>query len=153
MVGCPQFYLGQFTEARVYLEKAALVYDPAQHRSLAWLYGQEPGIPLFHGLAPIEGSAQQLSDYVDQVLGATGAQQVDIVGHSQGGMMPRYYLKFLGGAAKVGTLVGISPVSHGTTLFCVGTLLAKNDTTNSVVSGRCPACRSGSGRRRESQRA
>jgi triacylglycerol esterase/lipase EstA (alpha/beta hydrolase family) len=93
-----------------------------------------------NGFETIEDSAAGLSAFVDQVIAATGAVKVDLVGHSQGGMMPRYYLKFLGGAGKVGTLVGISPVSHGTTLFGVGTLLAQNDTTNSVVSSRCPAC-------------
>lgn len=64
---------------------------------------------------PIEDSAQQLATFVNQVLTATGAQQVDLVGHSQGGMMPRYYLKFLGGAPKVKELIGISPSNHGTT--------------------------------------
>ena len=53
---------------------------------------------------------------------ATGASQVDIVGHSQGGMMPRYYIKFLGGAAKVHTLVGLAPSNHGTTLDGLFTL-------------------------------
>ena len=38
-------------------------------------------------------------------------------GHSQGGMMPRYYLKFLGGAAKVAKLVGLAPSNHGTTVL------------------------------------
>ncbi len=37
-----------------------------------------------------------------------------MVGHSQGGMMPRYYLKFLGGASKVDDLVGLAPSNHGT---------------------------------------
>ena len=37
-----------------------------------------------------------------------------MVGHSQGGMMPRYYIKFLGGAGKVDDLVGLSPSNHGT---------------------------------------
>ena len=44
MVGCPLFYLGQLTQARPYFERAISLYDPAQHRSLAWLYGQEPGM-------------------------------------------------------------------------------------------------------------
>ncbi len=44
MVGCPLFYLGQLTQARPYFERAISIYDPAQHRSLAWLYGQEPGM-------------------------------------------------------------------------------------------------------------
>jgi triacylglycerol esterase/lipase EstA (alpha/beta hydrolase family) len=103
-------------------------------------YGQEPGIPLIHGLAPIEQSAQQLSDYVNQVLAATGASQVDIVGHSQGGMMPRYYLKFLGGAAKVHTLVGLAPSNHGTTLDGIATLAAQYPGALALVGSACPAC-------------
>ncbi|WP_217238819.1 triacylglycerol lipase [Streptomyces sp. AC555_RSS877] len=79
-------------------------------------YGQLPGVPLVHALGPIDKSAEQLKAYVDKVLAATGAAETDLVGHSQGGMMPRYYLKFLGGAAKVNALVGIAPSNHGTTL-------------------------------------
>ena len=37
-----------------------------------------------------------------------------MVGHSQGGMMPRYYIKFLGGLDKVDDLVGLVPSNHGT---------------------------------------
>ncbi|MEV5988984.1 alpha/beta fold hydrolase [Streptomyces sp. NPDC052051] len=86
-------------------------------------YGQLPGVPLFHGLAPIADSAGQLQVFVDRVLTATGTAKADLVGHSQGGMMPRYYLKFLGGAAKVNSLVGIAPDNHGTTLNGLANLL------------------------------
>ncbi len=79
-------------------------------------YGQLPGVPFFNGLGPIDKSAEQLKTFVDKVLAATGAAEADLVGHSQGGMMPRHYLKFLGGAAKVNALVGIAPDNHGTTL-------------------------------------
>lgn len=57
-------------------------------------YGQLPGVPLFYALGPIDRSAEQLAVFVDKVLAATGAAETDLVGHSQGGMMPRYYLKF-----------------------------------------------------------
>jgi triacylglycerol esterase/lipase EstA (alpha/beta hydrolase family) len=60
-------------------------------------------------------SAGQLSRFVDAVLAATGAHKVSLVGHSQGGMMPRYYIKFLGGEKKVDDLVGLAPSNHGTT--------------------------------------
>ncbi|MGW1895600.1 esterase/lipase family protein [Streptomyces sp. NPDC002004] len=86
-------------------------------------YGQLPGVPLFNGLGPIDKSAQQLHDFVDKVLSATGAAKTDLVGHSQGGMMPRYYLKFLGGADKVNALVGLAPDNHGTTLSGLANLL------------------------------
>src|SRR6478752_1028211 len=62
-----------------------------------------------YGVDDVRNSAKELSAFVDNVLTSTGASEVDMVGHSQGGMMPRYYLKFLGGAEKVHTLVGLSP--------------------------------------------
>ncbi|MGF1344357.1 esterase/lipase family protein [Streptomyces flavovirens] len=86
-------------------------------------YGRLPGVPLIGGLGPIDASAEQLAAYVDRVLAATGAPEADLVGHSQGGMMPHYYLKFLGGAAKVNALVGIAPDNHGTTLLGLTALL------------------------------
>ncbi len=65
----------------------------------------------------IENSAQELSTFVNKVLALTGAQKVSLIGHSQGGMMPRYYIKFLGGNQKVSRLIGIVPSNHGTTLI------------------------------------
>lgn len=81
---------------------------------------------------PIEESAEQLSAYVDRVLAATGAVQVSMVGHSQGGMMPRYYVKFLGGADKVDDLVGLAPSNHGTTIA--------GGMPNPFFGTWCPAC-------------
>src|SRR5436309_2508194 len=92
------------------------------------------------GYAHVPTVAAGLSSFVDKVLAATGASRVDIVGHSQGGMLPRYYLKFQGGAAKVHALVGITPINHGTTLAGLGTLLASNPTSSSLVASQCPAC-------------
>jgi triacylglycerol lipase len=59
-------------------------------------------------------AAHRLAGFVDRVLARTSAKRVSIVGHSEGGLMPRYYIKFLGGAAKVEDLVGLAPSNHGT---------------------------------------
>ncbi|MFI8518259.1 esterase/lipase family protein [Streptomyces sp. NPDC085481] len=101
-------------------------------------YGQLPNVPFFHGLGPVDKSAEQLDAYVDRVLAATGAAEADLVGHSQGGMMPRYYLKFLGGAAKVNTLVGIAPDNHGTTLNGLTQLLPYFPGAKDLISEHTP---------------
>ncbi|MFJ8045604.1 lipase family alpha/beta hydrolase [Kitasatospora sp. NPDC096147] len=106
-------------------------------------YGAAEGNPI-QGTGPVARSAGQLAAFVDRVLAATGAAEVDLVGHSQGGMMPRHYLKYLGGAAKVGALVGIAPSNHGTTLDGIGTLasaLGLLEPANAFLLGpACPAC-------------
>jgi triacylglycerol esterase/lipase EstA (alpha/beta hydrolase family) len=102
-------------------------------------YGQYNNIPLLYGLGPVEDSAEQLDTFVDKVLGATGTEKVDIVGHSQGGMMPRYYMKFLGGADKVNALVGIAPSNHGTTLSGLTKLVDLIPGLGDAVDGLAPS--------------
>ncbi|MEU6219772.1 alpha/beta fold hydrolase [Streptomyces sp. NPDC047022] len=101
-------------------------------------YGQLPGVPLFYGLGSIAASAGQLQTFVDRVLSATGAAKADVVGHSQGGMMPRYYLKFLGGDAKVNALVGLAPDNHGTTLDGLANLLPYFPGAEELLSAATP---------------
>ncbi|AWH97497.1 triacylglycerol lipase [Dietzia psychralcaliphila] len=74
-----------------------------------------PGMPI-QALGDIRESARVLQTVVDRALAETGAREVDLVGHSQGGgILSDYYLKVLGGHEKVHTKIAISP-SSGTTL-------------------------------------
>ncbi|MEV6754152.1 alpha/beta fold hydrolase [Streptomyces sp. NPDC051214] len=102
-------------------------------------YGQLPGVPFFNGLGPIDKSAVQLDGFVDKVLASTGAAEADLVGHSQGGMMPRHYLKFLGGAEKVNALIGLAPDNHGTTLLGLTRLLPYFPGIEDLLTTRTPA--------------
>jgi len=79
--------------------------------------------PLVGGIGPMEDSAAQLGAFVDEVLAATGASQVDVVGHSEGTTVPAYYFKFLGGAAKVKRFVGFGANYQGTSLHGLSTLI------------------------------
>jgi len=100
-------------------------------------YGGPAGNPI-QATGDIPTSAAQLGTFVDRVLGATGATKVDVVGHSQGGMMPRWYIRFLGGASKVHTLVGLAPSNHGTTLFGLSALASAFPGGSSFLG--CTAC-------------
>ncbi|MGW0535415.1 esterase/lipase family protein [Streptomyces sp. NPDC003032] len=102
-------------------------------------YGQLKDVPFFHGLGPIDKSAEQLDGFVDKVLASTGADEADLVGHSQGGMMPRHYLKFLGGADKVNALIGLAPDNHGTTLLGLTRLLPYFPGIEDLLTTKTPA--------------
>jgi pimeloyl-ACP methyl ester carboxylesterase len=85
----------------------------------ALTYGLDPGESYVGGLEPMEVSSQELASFVDKVLATTGAAKVDLVGHSEGTVMPQYYLKRLGGAAQVNRYVALAPLYQGTTLYGV----------------------------------
>jgi len=109
----------------------------------AFNYGGTSATADIQGTGDIAASAAQLSSFVNQVLAATGAAKVDLVGHSQGGMMPRYYLDFLGGAAKVDKLVALAPSNYGTTLdgfTTLASLLGVSSLINGPLSSVCEAC-------------
>lgn len=82
------------------------------------------------GLGPVRDSATRSATVIRQVLAATGAPAVDVVGFSQGGLVLRTALRLDGVGALVDTAVLISPSFHGTTSPLVG----------AVPAAVCPAC-------------
>lgn len=105
--------------------------------------GPTDGDPDVQATREITASARQLSAFVDRVLAETGAPKVDIVGHSQGGMMPRYYIDSLGGAAKVNKLIGLAPSNYGTTvdgLTALAGALGQSWLVNAGFNTFCVAC-------------
>lgn len=91
------------------------------------VYGLDYGLG---GLQSVRTSAASISGFVDEVLQVTGAEQVDVVAFSQGGLALRTALRWEGLASKVAVAVLIAPSFHGTT----STLL------NALPAGACPAC-------------
>jgi triacylglycerol esterase/lipase EstA (alpha/beta hydrolase family) len=110
----------------------------------SFTYGNDSSNPL-GGTAHVWESAAEIGTAVNMVLAATGAPQVDFVGHSQGaGITPSWYLDFLMRApngvnpskdasnpvsennpaipSKVRKFIMIAPSLHGTTLSGIATL-------------------------------
>ncbi|CAO3571767.1 unnamed protein product [Mortierella alpina] len=106
-------------------------------------YGELPGIPLLAGLDKMETSAAQLSAYVDKVLAATNTTKVNLLGHSQGSLMPRYYLRFLGGASKVDKYAAFGTIAYGTTLLGIYPFLSSlglYDPVKKIIDPVCKSC-------------
>jgi triacylglycerol esterase/lipase EstA (alpha/beta hydrolase family) len=75
----------------------------------------------YFSLQSVSRSARHLDRFVARLLRREGAAQVDIVAHSLGGLVARYYVERLGGAPHVGRIITIASPHHGTAL---GRLLA-----------------------------
>lgn len=59
-------------------------------------------------------TARHLADRVEELCERTGQERVDLVGHSLGGLIGRYYVQRLGGDARVRTLVTLGTPHSGT---------------------------------------
>jgi triacylglycerol esterase/lipase EstA (alpha/beta hydrolase family) len=88
----------------------------------AYIFG-----PVEFGTADIRDSAASLNAFVDNIRATTGAQKVDLIGHSQGGLTSRYYVKSLGGAAEVDSLISLSSLHYGTAVANLGSFLLLGD--------------------------
>ncbi|MFJ4711106.1 esterase/lipase family protein [Streptomyces sp. NPDC088785] len=62
----------------------------------------------------IRAAARLLGRHVTQLCEHSGQQRIDIVGHSLGGLIARYYVQRLGGDAHVRTLVTLGTPHAGT---------------------------------------
>lgn len=91
------------------------------------VYGLNYGLA---GIAPVRDSASAAAGFVQDVRAATGADQVDVVGFSQGGLVLRTALRLDGLAPAVASAVLIAPSFHGSTA----------DLLTGVPAAACPAC-------------
>lgn len=116
--------------------------------TFAKTYGAYDGFPLVGGLKPLNESSGEITDYILEVKEKTGADRVDLVGHSEGALQTLYVPKFhrdeLDGVLD--KLVAIAPPTRGTNfagLYQLAIDLGNNtksrvdDALNSVG---CDAC-------------
>ncbi|GAA4753218.1 esterase/lipase family protein [Gordonia alkaliphila] len=79
-------------------------------------------LPGTNGVAEVSRSAEQIDPYITKVLAKTGAEKVDLIGHSQGGLLARYWMKRFNGHRKVDNLITYGATNNGTTLLGIGWL-------------------------------
>ncbi len=65
------------------------------------------------GFGTIEYNAAVLKDFVSEVLSETGAEKVNLICHSKGGLDSRYMIEELGMAGRVATLTAICTPFRG----------------------------------------
>jgi triacylglycerol esterase/lipase EstA (alpha/beta hydrolase family) len=90
------------------------------------------------GFADIRKSAQELDSFVNQVLQQTRQNKVDIIGHSQGGMMPHLFIRDLGGASKVNKFIALAPSNNGTA--GLGSFTTRLGLQTQFLNSFCEAC-------------
>ncbi|MCG7279575.1 alpha/beta hydrolase [Corynebacterium imitans] len=81
-----------------------------------WVWGYDYGdmfAPGFYGMGNLDSIIEDVHANVDHVLEQTGAKQLDIVAHSQGGLMTKLFIAN-GGAPKVRRVVAMGANFHGT---------------------------------------
>lgn len=74
----------------------------------------------YWSLGRTRSAALKLAEYVEEVRLATGAATVDLIGHSMGGVVARYYVKLLGGDGKVANLITLGSPHAGTDISAIG---------------------------------
>ncbi|MFJ2443141.1 MULTISPECIES: esterase/lipase family protein [unclassified Streptomyces] len=102
----------------------ALLHGFADNRSVFVLlrrslsrHGRRPLISLNYSplTCDIRTAAELLGRHIEEVRARTGHRRVDVVGHSLGGLIARYYVQRLGGDTRIRVLVTLGTPHGGTT--------------------------------------
>ncbi|MDO5032419.1 alpha/beta fold hydrolase [Corynebacterium sp.] len=94
--------------------KAASNYLAEQgYCTYAFNYGKEPG-KVGYAQGDLDAAARDVEAGIQSVLDVTGAAKVNLVGHSQGGMMVKKYIEQLGHADQVDHVVTLAANFRGT---------------------------------------
>lgn len=73
-------------------------------------------INLWPPWASIPQFSSLVKDKVEKIICETRASKIDIIAHSMGGLVARYYVKRLGGGARVNRCISLGTPHHGSKL-------------------------------------
>lgn len=76
--------------------------------------------PSIGAVIDINESAQQAAGIIDEVRHRTGADKVDIIGHSQGGLLTKVLVQKLGKSTQIRRVVALGAPFHGTDVNGMG---------------------------------
>jgi triacylglycerol lipase len=77
-------------------------------------------VELFPNIGDIRVAAVMLKTQIDSVRARTGATKVDLIAHSEGGLISRYYIQNLMNGSAVDRLVTLATPNHGTVVGYLG---------------------------------
>lgn len=110
-------------------------------------YGAHTLAPWIGGVKGMRDSAQEVADFIRQVHEKTGADKVDLVGHSEGGVMALYVPMTQPGISDiVERNIALGPAVHGaeyfgfTDLFYIGGEVTRNLAALALKTLGCKAC-------------
>ncbi|UXY29414.1 esterase/lipase family protein [Streptomyces sp. HUAS TT20] len=95
----------------------------------------------------IRSAAELLARHIEEICERTGSPQVDIVGHSLGGLIARYYVQRLAGDLRVRTLVTLGTPHLGTRVLPLANAhpivrqLRPGSEVLEELAGPAPGCR------------
>jgi len=116
----------------------ALTYGHDE-RTMGWPY--RPA-----GLERMQESSKELKAFVAEVLDATDARKIDLIGHSEGTVMPRWYMERRGGAKFVKRFIALTPLWRGSdvgglaTLRDIASIFGLDGAAQDIVAGFCASC-------------
>jgi predicted alpha/beta hydrolase family esterase len=89
--------------------------------------------------ASVPHFAEQLSEKARLAMSDAGCDKVDLVGHSMGGLVVRYFIEKLGGASCVGTAITVGAPHRGTKMAALGLFKTADQfrTDSSLIKDLC----------------
>ncbi|GAB1742957.1 hypothetical protein NU219Hw_g8657t1 [Hortaea werneckii] len=102
--------------------------------------------PFIGALLPVAESAPELAAFINDIQQKTGADKVDVVGHSEGAFMSLYVPKFTNTSSIIRKVFSIAPPTHGTDfagIYKLSYILGNfsNTLVNNALGGLgCKAC-------------
>ena len=92
------------------LWRKGMLHDEAMHLRQRGVWAFAPNVSPYH---TVSGRAEQWEERIEHVLRETGAQKLNLIAHSMGGLDARFLISRRGWHRRVATLTTISTPHHG----------------------------------------